>query len=300
MAVQTYLKPTRLMPLAGNRWLKLESQQPVGAFKVRGAISVMSRYPAGTRVVTASAGNHAIGVAWAAQALNQHATVVMPENASTRKIEILKDMGTDIVLVGSSFDDAEAHALELAESGLTYISAYNDPHVIAGQATVLDELLAQIEGDFTVIVPVGGGGVIAGIAMRAAQERDRSITVIGVETESSQAVSASVAAGHVVDIEIGESIADGLAGGIEDGSVTVDILVEYAPKLMVVSEAGIRAAIRELYVEHDLVTEGSAAISYAAMKTIASPGPVIALITGRNISRELLQEIVAQGQEVRR
>ena len=292
VAVRQHLQPTRLMSLPGNRWLKLESRQPAGAFKVRGAIAALSRFPEGARFVTASAGNHAIGIAWSAQKLNQTATIVVPETVSPAKLEILLDMSADIVQIGTSFDDAEKHALHLAEEGATYISAYNDPHVIAGQATVLEELLTQIEGDFTVIVPVGGGGLIAGVAARAAKVTDRKIGVIGVEASASRAVSASVSAGRVVDVEIGETLADGLAGNIEPGSITVEILREHAPEFLDVGEEQIRAAIKELYREHDLVAEGSAAVSYAAMQTIDRPGPVVALITGRNIAREVLREVV--------
>src|SRR5690606_24889435 len=135
-------------------------------------------------------------------------------------------------------------------------------------ATVMEELLAQIEGDFTVIVPVGGGGLIAGVAMRAAKVTDRDLWVIGVEAEESQAVSSSVAAGEVVDVPIGETLADGLAGNLEPGSITVDILKTHPPTFTSVSETQIRSAIRELYVDHDLVAEGAAATSYAAMKAL--------------------------------
>lgn len=292
VAVRQHLSPTRLMPLPGNLWLKLESRQPVGAFKVRGAVAAVSRLPAGSRVVTASAGNHAIGVAWAAIKLGQQATIVVPGNVSTRKLEILQEMDAEVVQIGTSFDDAEAHALQLAESGITYISAYNDPHVIAGQATVLEELLSEIEGDFTVIVPVGGGGLIAGVAARAAKVTDRTISVVGVEAEASQAVSASVAAGKVIDVPIGETLADGLAGNLEPDSITVDILKQYPPTFSTVTEAQIRAAIRELYADHDLVAEGAAATSYAAMKSLEIDGPVVALITGRNIERDTLEAVI--------
>lgn len=293
MAVKQHLDPTRLMSLAGNRFLKLESRQPVGSFKIRGAVAAVSRLPAGSRVVTASAGNHAIGVAWAAQTLNQHATIVVPETASPRKLEILREMDAEVIQVGISFDDAEAHALRLADAGGVYISAYNDPHVIAGQATILDELLSEIEGDFTVVVPVGGGGLIAGIAMRAARINDRTISVVGVEAEASQAVSASVAAGEVVGVSVQESLADGLAGNIEAGSITVDILQAHLPRFVTVSEAAIRSAIRELYTDHDLVAEGAAATSYAAMQSRTIAGPVVALLTGRNIDRAVLRDIVS-------
>lgn len=292
VAVRQHLQPTRLMPLENGQYLKLESRQPTGAFKVRGAIAAMSRLPAGTRVVTASAGNHAIGTAWAAQKLNQHATIVVPETVSPRKLEIIQEIGAEIVQIGTSFDDAEAHTLELAENGITYISAYNNPHVIAGQATVFEELLTEIEGDFTVIVPVGGGGLIAGVAMRAAKVTDRKIAVVGVEAEASQAVSTSVAAGHTVDVEIGDTLADGLAGNLEPGAITVDILIQNPPTFVTVNEDEIAGAIESLYAKYDLVAEGAAAAGYAAMQKLETDGTVVSLITGRNIAQNVLQRIV--------
>lgn len=295
VAVRQHLQPTRMMALPGGRYLKLETRQPTGAFKVRGAIAALSRLPKGASVVTASAGNHAIGVAWSAQALGHSATIVVPGNVSPAKLAILQEMDADIVQMGSSYDDAEQHALDLAAAGARYISAYNDPHVIAGQATVLDELLDQLEGDFTVVVPVGGGGLISGIALRAARVTDRTITVVGVEAEASQAVSSSVAAGHVVEVQVSETLADGLAGNLEPGSITVDILKQHPPVFATVSEARIRVAIREIYHQHDLVMEGAAATSYAAMQAMpAQAGPVVALLTGRNIALDVLREIVQE------
>lgn len=293
VAVRQTLKPTPLVKLAGNRWLKLESQQPSGAFKVRGAIAALSRIPAGSKIVTASAGNHAIGVAWAAANLKQQATIVVPANASPRKLDILHDMGANIVEIGESFDDAENHALQLAAEGLTYISAYNDPHVIAGQGTIVDELVQQIDGDFVIVVPVGGGGLISGIVTRVNTTPDRNITVIGVEASASQAISASVEAGEVVQVEIDETLADGLAGNLEQGSITVDILRKYTPLFMTVDEAEIRSAIRTLYLQHDLTAEGAAATAFAGMQQLRMDLPVVALLTGRNIAGETLREIVA-------
>jgi threonine dehydratase len=292
VAVRQHLRPTPLLPLPGNRWLKLEAQQPSGAFKVRGAIAALSRLPKGTRIVTASAGNHAIGVAWAAATLGQQATIVVPANASPRKLDILHDMGANVVPIGESYDDAEAHALELASQGLMYVSPYNDPHVIAGQGTIIDELLPEFKGDFTVVVPVGGGGLISGIAMRAAAIKDRTIHIIGVEAAASLAVSTAVAAGHVVQVEVEDTLADGLAGNLEPGSITVDILAKLDPTFMSVEETEIIAAIRRLYHDHDLVAEGAAATSFAGMQAIRMNMPVVALLTGRNIARDVLAGIV--------
>lgn len=294
VAVRQHLHPTPLIPISRNEWLKLDSQQPSGAFKIRGAIAALSRLPRGSRVVTASAGNHAIGVAWASELLGHEATIVVPENASPRKLAILEDMGANVVRYGTSFDEAEAHAIELTKTGTRFVSAYNDPHVIAGQGTIVDEMLERIEGNFTIFVPVGGGGLASGIAIRAAMIRDRDIRVIGVETEASMAVSAAVRAGQTVEVEIRDSLADGLAGNLETGSITADILRNHGTELITVSEAQIEEAIRTLYLRHDLRAEGAGAASFAGMKAYPVDGDMVAIVSGRNIDETLLQDILGR------
>lgn len=293
VAVRQHLQPTRVMPLADGNWLKLELRQPTGAFKVRGAIAALSRLALGTPIVTASTGNHAVAIAWAANRLGHRPTIVVPVTISPRKLELLQEMNANVLQVEGGGDAAEAHALEMAANGSIYVSPYNDPHVIAGQATVLDELLDQIAGDFTLIVPVGGGGLISGSSLRSAKVTDRNISIIGVEAEASMPVSTSVAAGQVVDVEVRETLADGLAGNLEPGSVTVDILRQHRPTFLSVTEAEIGAAMRALYVEHDLVAEGSAATAYAALQRVRVDEQVVAIITGRNIAEDSHQAIVS-------
>lgn len=293
IAVRQHLHPTPLLAISRYQWLKLDSQQPSGAFKVRGAVAALSRLPSGSHVVTASAGNHAIGVAWAAGTLGHQATIVVPGNASPRKLEILEDMGVNIIPIGTSYDEAEAHALQLAEEGLIYISAYNDPHVIAGQGTILDELVDRIEGNFTVMVPVGGGGLASGIALRAGMIPDRTIRIIGVEAEASQAVSTAVRERHIVPVEVHETLADGLAGNLEEGAITPTILREHGVEFVTVSEGQIENALRTLYLHHDLRAEGAAAVSYAAMQMLDIEGDVVSLITGRNIDDSVLSRIIS-------
>lgn len=292
VAVRQHLKPTPLLAISNCEWLKLDSQQPTGAFKVRGAIASLSRLPRGARIVTASAGNHAIGIAWAADTLGHRATIVVPATASPRKLSILEEMGANVVRFGESYDAAEQHALDLAASGLTYVSAYNDPHVIAGQGTMLDEIADQISEDFTVFVPVGGGGLASGIALRAAAMTDRNIRVIGVETVASVAVSSAVRAGRTEEIPIYDSIADGLVGNLEAGSVTADILRELGTELVSVTEQQIEQAIRTMYFHHDLRAEGAGAVAFAAMKSMNISGAQVAIVSGRNIDEMLLKSIL--------
>ena len=216
--------------------LKLDSLQPTGSFKVRGAIAACSALPAGSRIVTASAGNHALGTAWASAKLGVPATVVVAETASSAKREALARLPVELIVYGQDYDTAEAFALTLAtdpDRQATYVSPYNDPQVIAGQSTLLDELLAQMPGDrnrpLTIVAAVGGGGLVSGLSMRAHElwTEDRPIRIIGVEAAASLAVSAAVKAGDTYEVPIGDTIADGLSGNLEPGSITVGLIAEY-------------------------------------------------------------------------
>jgi threonine dehydratase len=301
--VGRHLAPTPLWRAAiddRDCWLKLETFQPGGAFKVRGALAALSATKPSGPIVTASAGNHALGVAWASKQLGIPATIVVAETAAAIKIEKLRRLNADLVLHGASYDEAEAHAIALAADSGHYLSPYNDTHVIAGQSTVLDEILEQLPDDdapLTIVAPVGGGGLLSGIALRAAEIRGRAIRLIGVEAEQSRAVSSSIAAGKTVEIEIGETIADGLAGNVEAGSVTVEILRDHRVEFLAVSEAEMRDGVRWLVREHGLVAEASAATTIAAIRRgsdIPGNGHLVAVVTGRNITWPLLSKIMSE------
>jgi threonine dehydratase len=283
--VAAALVPTPLVasPLAADAWLKLETMQPTGSFKVRGALAALSALPAGERVVAASAGNHGLGIAWAAARLGLQATVVVSEQASPAKIAKLRAQPIELILHGSP-DEAEAFAPTLAGPGRTYVSPYNDTIVIAGQGTLGIELDRQVDGPLTVVVPVGGGGLLAGISLWARRRPD--VSLVGVEACASLAVSSAVAAGHVVPISYGETLADGLAGNIESGSVTVPMLAGVAFRC--VDEAEIRAAMRWLLVDHGLVAEGAGAAAVAAILAgkVAAEGRLVAVVSGRNVTPE--------------
>ncbi|MEO3929150.1 pyridoxal-phosphate dependent enzyme [Micromonosporaceae bacterium B7E4] len=293
-AVRIHLAPTPLIPTTANdgALLKLECWQPTGSFKVRGAFAAISALPHPARaagVVTASTGNHALAIAHAAARLNLTATVVVPATASPAKIDALQRLGARLIQQGDGFDAAEAYALELAVGGATYISAYNDTHVIAGQASLGFELGAQLDAPATVIVPVGGGGLIAGLTLWAAGRDD--VRVVGVEAEASRAVSAAMAAGHTVGVGVGPTLADALAGNLEPGSVTPAVLVAHATTVLAVSEAEIRNALRFLAREHGLAVEGAGAVAVAALlagKLDVDDRRAIAVVTGRNIALSTL------------
>jgi threonine dehydratase len=297
--VQTHLDRTPLVrvDIGGfdpPTYLKLESLQPTGSFKVRGALAAVATAARdGRPVVTASAGNHGLGVAFAATRLNARATVVVPENASTAKVEALRRFDIDLLLVGDRYDAAEQAALRIAEqTNAEFISAYTHPDVIAGQATVVGEVAEQVVGPFRIVVPVGGGGLAAGTALGAPARA----SVIGVEAQASRAVSASMSAGRVIDVDVEPTIADGLAGNIAADTITPRILSQHGVPVTAADEAAIRAAVRELALRHGIVAEGSAAVGIAAATAGNIPAdlPTVFVITGRNIAADRLAGLLAE------
>jgi threonine dehydratase len=272
--------------------LKLEGLQPTGSFKVRGALAALGALDTDVPVVTASSGNHALGVAFAAHMLGRRATVVTPTTASPVKVAAIRRFGVELIQVGNCYDDAEFHALELADRGAYYVSAYNDPHVIAGQATIGVELARQIVGPLTIICGVGGGGLAAGLGLWASTRPD--VRVIGVEATASTALSEAVAAGRQVPIAVGPTLADGTAGNIEPGSVTIDLVSRHVDQLLTVTEDQLRDALRYLAVERGIIAEGSAAAPVAAALAgrVTAHGHVVAVVSGRNIAATVLAEIL--------
>jgi threonine dehydratase len=262
------LTPTPLV-----RGLKLETLQPTGSFKVRGGLAAVAAAPPGARIVTVSAGNHGLGVAWAAARLGREATVVVPATASPAKIARLREFDCELVLHGEDYDAAEAYALAL---GGHFVSPYNDPDVIAGARTLAVELGEQVGGPYTVAVPVGGGGLLSGIALY-----DQAHP-IGVEVVASRGLSAA-RAGRPLHMD--PTLADGMAGSVEPGSVTVELTRHV--ELVAVTEDGLRRAMRELLLDHGILAEGSGAAAYAA----GIPG-AIAIVSGRNV----VPKDFAQGQ----
>jgi len=297
IAIRAHLLPTPLVPVelsdfAAPAYLKLETLLPTGSFKVRGALAAVTASARDRRpVVTASAGNHGLGVAYAATLLGAEATVVVPANASRAKIDALHRFAIDLRLIGDSYDAAESAALELAAaSGAHFVSAYTDPDVIAGQATMVGEVAAELSGEFQIVVPVGGGGLASGTAL-AAPARAR---VLGIEAAASRAVSTSMTAGRVVDVDIDSTIADGLAGNIAHNAITPQILSENHVTMAAVTEEAIYAAVRELALQYGIVAEGSAGVGIAAARTGQVPAdlPTVFVITGRNIAADRLAQLV--------
>jgi threonine dehydratase len=272
--------------------LKLETFQPTGSFKVRGALAALSEAGTSHGVVTASTGNHALGVAYAAYRLGIPATVVVPASASPAKLATLRRFPATVMVHGDSYEQAELHARSLARNGLRYLSASSAPGVIAGQATAGIELLTQLPGTFTVACGVGGGGLAAGLGLAAS--RTSRMTIIGVEAAASPAMSTALRAGQVTRVEVRNTLADGLAGNLEPGSITVDLIRQHVRSLVSVTEEEIANGIRYLAREHGLIAEGAGAVPVAAVLAGKIPvsGQTVAVLTGRNIAAQTLAHVL--------
>ena len=277
--------------IEGSVFLKLESEQITGSFKVRGALNrlmTLTKEDAKKGVITASTGNHGLGTAFAAKRLGISAKVVFPTDASAVKMKKMQDAGVEVIQ-SVGYAEIEAYARELADKrGLTYVSPYNDPMIIAGAGTSGLELIEQLGNIDAVIVPIGGGGLISGIAtvMKAMSPHTE---MIGIQSEASPEVYESWKAGHWVDAEESDSLAQGLMGGVEPDSITLDIINEQVDRIILVSEESILEAIRILYEKEKLVIEGAGAASIAVLlerKSELKGKRVIAVISGGNISED--------------
>ncbi len=282
-----------------NVYLKLETQQQTGAFKLRGAtnrILQLSGVERARGVVAVSTGNHARAVAHAASVQGVHAVVCMSPLVPANKIEAVRALGAEIRIVGRNQDEAEVVAKQLAaERGLTFISPFDDPWVIAGQGTIGLELLEDLPALDTVLVPVSGGGLIGGIAL-ALKSADPMIRVIGVSMERGPAMVESLAAGRPVAVEEEPSLADSLGGGIGlDNRYTFALVREHVDETVLVSEAEIAAAMGHCYWQERQIVEGGAAVGVAALLAgkIRPPGASLAVVlSGANVDMQSFTEIV--------
>ena len=283
----------------GDVYLKLENLQVTGAFKIRGALYKMLKLTDEERrrgVVAASSGNHAQGVAYAARMLGIKALIIVPKNTPKVKIDAIKSYGVELMVHGDYYDEAEAKAREFErEAGMVYVSPYNDADVIAGQGTIGLEILEELPDADVIIAPVGGGGLISGVAI-AAKSINPEIGVIGVQSFASPVMYECIKAGKIIKVEnLGESIAEGLHGGIEDGSITFDIVREYVDEILLVGEDEIKEAIRLFLEHHHQVAEGSGAVGLAALlryKGRFANRKTVVIVSGGNIDLELLKSIL--------
>jgi threonine dehydratase len=285
--------------VGGPVYLKCENLQRTGSFKARGAYVRISRLTGDERsrgVVAASAGNHAQGVAFAAALLGAKATVVMPEGAPLPKIAATRSYGAEIILHGERIEDALAHATALAnDQGAVFIHPYEHPDVVAGQGTVGLEIVAQCPEVRTIVVPVGGGGLAAGIAI-AAHGSDPSIRVIGVQAEKVAPFPASLAAGHPVPVESARTMADGIAVA-RPGELALRVLAELAGPVVTVSEETLSRALLLCLERAKQVVEPAGAAGVAALlddpRSVEPPAAVV--LSGGNIDPLLLAKVLQHG-----
>jgi threonine dehydratase len=273
-------------------WLKFECFQATGSFKLRGGLNALLLLDQPKQVVAASAGNHGLGVARAASLLGFSATVVVPETASTAKVEALRESGAELIQHGATYDEAEAEGLRLSRRrGLPFISPYNDPGVVAGGGTIALEVLEEIADAGTFLVPAGGGGLIGGIGV-AAHGLNPRISVYGVQSVASPVLHTALKAGAIVPVEVKPSLADGLAGNIAGDSITFNLLQDHVRDVVLVDEDEIAEAMRWLLVHERVVVEGAAAVAIAALLHGRVPvdGPLIVVLTGRNVAASVLQQ----------
>jgi threonine dehydratase len=286
----------------GEVYLKLENLQVTNSFKIRGALTRMKLLNAEELrrgVITASAGNHAQAVAICAAKLDSPAIVVVPVTTPKIKIEKIRQQNVELILHGEVYDAAEQFARQLAkERNLTFISAYNDANVVAGQGTIGLEILEDLPNVESIIVPIGGGGVIAGIAT-AAKNVKPSTEILGAQPQTAASMYHSLKAGKIVDVEMGDTIADGLSGNIEKGCITFEIIQRYVDEVLLFDEKTIRKTIRILWEKERQIVEGAGAISIAPIVTTPNRFAgkrTVSVITGGNIDDSVFKEILSQSK----
>jgi threonine dehydratase len=284
----------------GEVWLKLENQQLTGSFKVRGATNKLLQLSEEERtrgIVTASAGNHAQGVGYAAKMLGVQATVVVPENTPIVKRDAIMRYGVSLIVHGEEYLNAEKLARRMErERGMTFVSAYNDMDVIAGQGTIGLELIESLPDLENVIVPVGGGGLVSGVGC-AVKSMDTDIEVIGVQSVASPVMCESIEQGRIVEMELGDSVAEGLHGGIEEGSVTFELCKRYVDDFILVEEEPIVRAMSKMFSEQNQIVEGAGAVGVAAI--MENPRrfkgrKTAVVISGGNVEPELLEAAIRE------
>ena len=279
--------------------MKLENLQRTGAFKLRGALNKVLTLDADTRaggVIAASAGNHAQGLALAARLAEARATIVMPESTALIKVRRTEDYGAEVVLHGATWDESHAHALELGrERGMYYVHPFDDPDVIAGQGTLALELVEQLPEMRTVVVPIGGGGLIAGVALAVKALRPE-VRVVGVQAAGADAMVRSFHAGSLESTAHPATIAEGIRVGTP-GRLTFELVRQLVDDCVTVEEGEIVDAVLQLLQKSKVVAETAGAVGPAAIAAgrVGGEDPVCALICGGNIDLNFLGRLIQNG-----
>ncbi len=286
--------------LRGEVHYKWECDQITGSFKLRGALNRIRTLTAAERrrgVVSASTGNHGLAVNHAAKLEGVGLALFLPENASPRKIALLRAAGADPRFFGTDCEKTEIHARGVAEAAnRVFISPYNDIGIIRGAGTIGIEILEEIPNAEAVIIPIGGGGLIAGIGGYLKSRRP-SVRIIGVEPTTSAFMKASFAAGRLVSIRERRTAADAVAGGIEPGAITFPLCRRFVDEILTVSELDLARALREILDETGRAVEGAGALALAALRRHAARLRglrIVLVVSGRNIAPEVFEAAIAR------
>ena len=280
-------------------YLKLENLQKTGSFKIRGAynkIQTLTPEERACGVIAASAGNHAQGVAYAAAQAGIPSVIVMPEHAPLAKVVATKGYGAEVVLAGATYDESYEHACRLQrERGLVFVHAFNDPCVMAGQGTIGLEILEDLQDLEAIVVPVGGGGLISGIALAVKQVAPH-VKVYGVQAAGAPAMHLSKRAGCYQTTDCAVTIADGIAVK-QPGDLTYDIVQKYVDDVVIVEDEEIAETILLLLERSKLMVEGAGATSLAALlfQKLSCKGKVAAVLSGGNIDVNFISQIIEHG-----
>ena len=301
------INPTPIIPdgklsaeIGTTTFLKAECLQKGGSFKVRGAYNKIAKLSEGEKargVITASAGNHAQGVALAAKLQNARATIVLPEFAPLTKVVATKALGAEVILKGDSFDAAVAYSRELGEEkGFVYVHAFDDPLIVAGQGSVGCEIIEDLPNVSVIVVPIGGGGIASGTAI-AAKALKPSVRVIGVQAANVASMNPSLDAGEPVEISARPTIADGIAIK-RPGAVTLPLIRQFIDEVVEVTEEEIAAGIYHCVLNAHIVAEGAGAAGVAALLAgkvkLKEEDVACTILCGGNIDGNLLSRVIEQ------
>lgn len=310
--IRPYIRETILEPSiyysqrsGADIYFKCENLQHTGSFKSRGALNkvlTLSADELSRGVVTASTGNHGSACAFAMQKVGASGIVFVPESAIDTKLAAIRRQGAEIRVFGTDSAETEAHARSFAAArGMTYVSPYNDPFVVAGQGTIAVELLRQLPPIEAVFVSVGGGGLIGGIASYLKTVRP-GIRVVGCSPENSQVMAKSVRAGTILDLPSLPTLSDGTAGGVEADSITFPLCRDFVDEYISVSEDEIAGSMREFMDAQHMLIEGSAAVPIASLLKVADQfkdSTIAIVLCGANVSLETLREILVDSSQNR-
>ncbi|SVA70328.1 uncharacterized protein METZ01_LOCUS123182, partial [marine metagenome] len=280
-----------------NVYLKLESEQLTGSFKIRGAFNKLlsCKNELNNGFITASTGNHGKAVAYVSKMLNIKGTVYVPTKVSQTKLEAIKIYGINIKKFNGTSGKTEIHARKVAEKQkIQFISPYNDIDIVAGQGTVGYEVWEQLQNIDAVFVCIGGGGLISGVAGYL-KHKNKNLKVFGCEPRNSCAMSASIKVGNVIEVEHKPTLSDGSAGGIEPGSITFDFCKKYVDEYIQVSEKEIKNAMIFMIEKHHKIIEGAAAVPIASLikkKNLHRNKNIVVVLSGSGVGIDVIREVV--------